>query len=162
MPRLVQAQFAAAGKADAGQPAPGLLGGRRAAHPMIGQHLHRGVQVVAHQVHLVMRRVRRMHRHLRGRKLEDQPPPADIDMPVAQCVPKERTIGLGVAAVNDDVSTRDHVGDGTPARGGKCRALRTRPLEAGLYTSVEATAWCVAHSAAIYGKPAGADLEKRG
>ena len=75
----------------------------------------------------MLRRVRRVHRHFRGRQLEDQPPTAGIDMPVAQCVPKEGTVGLRVAAVNNDVSTRDHGGDATPDE--QVEAFRIRPRE---------------------------------
>ena len=49
-----------------------------------------------------------MHGHLGRRKTEDQPTAAGIDVLEAEDVGQERPIGVGVAAVQDDVRAVDH------------------------------------------------------
>jgi two-component system cell cycle sensor histidine kinase/response regulator CckA len=51
----------------------------------------------------------RMHRDLRGRQSEDQPPSADIDARETEHVFEERAIGIGFRARENDVCTVDHV-----------------------------------------------------
>jgi len=68
------------------------------------------MQIVAHQVELgpqgVM--VGRVDGHFRGRQCEDQPAPANIHGTEAQDVSKERPVGVGVLAVQQNVSPCDH------------------------------------------------------
>ena len=51
-----------------------------------------------------------MHGDLGGRKFEDQPAGAGVDVRVVEHVSKEGTVGFGVAAADDDVATIDHAG----------------------------------------------------
>ncbi len=48
----------------------------------------------------------RMHRHLAGRQLEDEPAAAGVDVRILEHVSEERPVRVGVAAVDDDMSCR--------------------------------------------------------
>ena len=48
-----------------------------------------------------------MYGHFGWRKPEDQPSAARIDVRVVQDVAEERAVGLGGAAVDDDMGSRD-------------------------------------------------------
>ena len=108
MPRLVQAELAAAGKPDAGQQAPALVAHRRRTLTPLAAS--------SSTVALTSSHIRysswdaapsdRMHRNLGGREFEDQPAAAGVDVRVLQHVAEERPVRVGVAAVHDDVSCR--------------------------------------------------------
>src|SRR3979490_3011055 len=63
-----------------------------------------------------------MHGDLGGRKFEDQPVGAGVDVRVFEHVSKEGTVGFGVAAVDDDVATIDHAGSVLVGRRGPAGA----------------------------------------
>src|SRR5438105_14076636 len=63
-----------------------------------------------------------MHGDLGGRKFEDQPAGAGVDVRVVEHVSKEGTVGFGVAAVDDDVATIDHAGSVLVGRRGPAGA----------------------------------------
>jgi hypothetical protein len=68
------------------------------------------VHVIAHQeefVEVVL--VGRMHCDLGWRQREDQPSVAGVDRLVLEHITEERSISLGVLAVDDDVSTVNHL-----------------------------------------------------
>ena len=110
VPRLVQAELAAAGKPDAGQQAPALVADRSARS--------RPWRSRSSTVALMSSHIRYsswdgcafggMHRHLAGRELEDQPAAAGVDVWILQHVAEERPVRVGVAAVDDDVTAGDH------------------------------------------------------
>jgi hypothetical protein len=49
-----------------------------------------------------------MYGYLGGRKFEDQPVGAGVDVRVVEYVAEEGPIGIGVVTVDDDVATVDH------------------------------------------------------
>ena len=49
-----------------------------------------------------------MHRGLRRRQAEDHPAAADVDRAEFEHVAEERAIGLGILAVEQDVSALEH------------------------------------------------------
>src|SRR5215470_3733297 len=107
--RLVDAECPAAWERKPRDRSPTLLIDGRALHLL---PLHLGderMDVVAHQekfVHIVF--VGRMHRHLAWRQREDQPTVASVDRLVLQHVAEERSVSLGILAVDDDVSAVNH------------------------------------------------------
>src|SRR3982075_2951921 len=123
MSRLVQPQLAPPRQSQLRQPPPSGFGDSRERGTLGGQLSHGCVQVVAHQVQLVYRRGGGGgHGELGGRKLEDQPAGAGIDVRVVEHVSKEGTVGFGVAAVDDDVATIDHAGSVLVGRRGPAGA----------------------------------------
>ena len=64
--------------------------------------------VVTHQEQLLCaRRFSRVHGEYRRRQSQSQPPALDVNERETEDVTKEGTIGLGVAAVDDDVRSAD-------------------------------------------------------
>jgi hypothetical protein len=49
-----------------------------------------------------------MHRNLARRQFEDQPAAACVDVRVGEHVAEERSVSVGVAAVDDHVSAGNH------------------------------------------------------
>src|SRR6266850_6955215 len=109
MLRLVDAEFPAAWQRKPRDRAPALLVDGRALHVLL---LHLGderLHVVAHQEELVyVVLVARMHCDLGWRQREDQPPVTSVDRLVLQYVAEERSVSLGILAVDDDVSAVNH------------------------------------------------------
>ncbi len=106
--RLVEADLAAARKPDLRDRTPTRFLDDRASNTLRVEPLHLGREVVAHQVQLRRRSVRRMHGQLRGREAEDEPTAASIDMLEAEHVAQERPIGVGITTEQDDVRAVDH------------------------------------------------------
>ena len=107
MLRLVEPNPAPAWQADPRDAAPSLLAkgpGEGNTFPL--QLLGRRLDVVAQEVELVIvRLLGGMQRKLTRRKREDEPAAARIDGVQSEDVAKERTVGLGIAAVDQNVRT---------------------------------------------------------
>jgi MFS family permease len=110
VPSLVDAQPAAAGQRDGGHPAPALLADRALELHAPGGELGDGlVDVVADQVELGRAGgLGGVHGHLGRWELQDQPAAARIHVREPEDVLQERPVGVGVAAVEDDVRATDH------------------------------------------------------
>jgi hypothetical protein len=67
-----------------------------------------------------------MHGKLRGRKTEDQPAASRIDMVESEHVGQERSIGVRIAAEQDDVRAVDHPHRMPAPRSGYQRRRRYR------------------------------------
>jgi hypothetical protein len=72
------------------------------------QHGHRVLEIVTHQEKLLPeRRLAWVNGNFRRWQLEDQPPMAGVNVRIAQNVAKERSVGLRVRAVDDDMRSRN-------------------------------------------------------
>ena len=111
MARLVHADLTATGQPEPGKSSPTLLGHLREELNSPGlQLLHRGIQIVAHEVQPVSgRTVRGMHSQFRRRQLEDQPAVTGVDMRLLEHLCEEVTVGFRIGAEHDDMTTNDHV-----------------------------------------------------
>ncbi len=107
--RLVEPDPSAARQGDLGDASPTrLVEWAPDGDPFLFQLLGCRLDVVAQEVELVMiRLLGRMDRDLRGRKREDQPAAAGIDGVEAQYRLEERTVGFGIAAVDDYMRARN-------------------------------------------------------
>ena len=65
-------------------------------------------EIVAHEVQLCRRCLGWMYSELGWRQTEDQPSATGIDVVEAEHIGHEGSIGVGVAAEDDDVRTKDH------------------------------------------------------
>ena len=98
------------------RPQPSSLTGPHVT-PLAASVLDGGVDVVAHQVQLVRPASSAgCTATSAGRQLEDQPAAAGVDVRILQHVAEEGPVGVGVAAVHDDMSASDHGGHGTTSR----------------------------------------------
>ena len=77
-------------------------------HALRFEGLHLGAKVVAHEVQLGPGGVRGVHRSLRGRETEDEPPTSGVDVLEAEHIGEEGAIPVGVGAEHDDVGAVDH------------------------------------------------------
>src|SRR6266536_634671 len=116
---LVEADLAPAGQPDRGLEPPFCFLDLGAGHPLGFERSHGRPQVVTHEgenaaeeimlaVALGKGAARGMDPQLRGRKAENEPSATRVDRGESQDVAKERPIGLGVAAVEKDMSASDH------------------------------------------------------
>ena len=111
MPGLIDGELPAVRQPDGRQQTPALVGDV-ASHldtfrPQFGQ---RGVDVVAHQVELMVTRpVGRVYGQFGRRQREDEPAAARVDRPQVQHVGDELAHLLGVRGVDDRVHSGDHV-----------------------------------------------------
>ena len=108
MARLVQADGAAAREWNLGYRAPPCFFNLRADHPPVRERSHLRRQIIRHQVELSSGRLSRMHCDFCGWQREYQPPTTRVDGLEAKHFRQERPIGLGVLAIHDDMSTKDH------------------------------------------------------
>src|SRR6266536_3482650 len=110
MPWLIQAELTAAGQPDGRHEAEALLADRPAElHPLVRQLSDRPVNVVAHEVKLVVAAVvARVCGKLRRWEGEDQPPASSIDGREFEDVAKERAILLRVGGEDDCMDSGDH------------------------------------------------------
>jgi hypothetical protein len=109
--RLVHSQLPSTRQLKPDQSTPAFLGdGLRERDAFGGQFFDGRIDVVAHEIKLVRSRrsARGVHSDLGRRQLEDQPPPARVDVRVRQDICKEGTVGLWITAVNNYVPTVDH------------------------------------------------------
>jgi hypothetical protein len=107
--RLIDAELATAGQSEARDGSPALLFDGRT-HHFHGFHLgDEGVNVIAHEIELVrVVLVRWVNGDFRGRQGEDEPTVSGVGCGILEDVTEESAIGLGVGAVDDDVSSVDH------------------------------------------------------
>jgi hypothetical protein len=104
MSRLVEAKLATAGKDDGGQAAPArFLNRQLGVNAMSFQIAQGAVEVVTHQIELVVSAAAGMHRQFSRGQGEDQPAIANVDPAEMQDVPKEGAVGLRIGAFDDDV-----------------------------------------------------------
>jgi hypothetical protein len=111
MSRLIQPEYASAGKSDACQQTPTTV-----THPALhddatsGEVGDRRLDVVAHQVDLVLgRTVCGVHGDLGRRQGDDEPSVASVDSSVpAKDLAQHLPVCLGIGAVDDRVSRSDH------------------------------------------------------
>ena len=109
--RLVQANVAAARKADPGERSPPFFLNGRADHVLSREISHLGFQVGAHEIELMaIVFFCRMKGCLCWWHREDQPTVAGIDGCQPQHIAKEDAVCLGILAINDDMCARDHDG----------------------------------------------------
>jgi hypothetical protein len=107
--RLVEPDFAAAGEGDGGKSSPALFMDRAALDFARAQGLHRGLQVIAHEVEFVLVVLFVwMERDLGRRERKNQPAVAGVDRSKFENVSKKPAVGLRVFAVDNDMSTSDH------------------------------------------------------
>src|ERR1700759_3226413 len=99
MLRLVKADLATARKRDLRDGAPARLLDRSARDPAPGEGAHLCPEVVAHEIEPRGRWLGRVYRALGRRQCEDQPSTAGVDRVEAEDVRQERTVRLGVRAV---------------------------------------------------------------
>src|SRR6185312_10662123 len=96
---------------DLGQESPPLIGDRPASDVPRRHLADEGLDVVAHQIELVVRvLVGGMDGHLRRRQPEDEPPTTDVDVRQMKDVAQETAIRLWFRAVDDRMRADDHVG----------------------------------------------------
>ncbi len=125
MARLVDRQIGAARQSDRREQPPTPID-RWLGHrdPLGGQFRQRLVNVVAHQEEFVVGDlIRRMYCDLGGRQREDEPAVPSIDSGKAENIADEGSVGLGIAAVENNMGSvkqnlsslsfwRDRVRDG--------------------------------------------------
>jgi hypothetical protein len=105
--RLIKTDLAATGKRKFCDPAPARLFDLRALDALLFERGHFGFQIVAHKVEFVRALpVARMNGGFCGRQAEDEPAMSRIHGFEAEDIAEKRTIGLGVIAVEDDVSAK--------------------------------------------------------
>ena len=94
---------------EASRPQPWSLIGAVERDPACRQFGDGRLDVVADQVELDRAGgLGRVHRHLAGRQLQDQPAAAGVDRRQTEQILEEGPVGLGVGAVEDDVRAADH------------------------------------------------------
>jgi hypothetical protein len=109
--RLIKADFAGSGYVDFGNGAPPGLGDLSANDALCFELFHGGIEIVAHQVEFVARRLAifgRMNREFRGRHGEDKPAVASVDGAKSQDVAKKGADLVGVRGVHEGVESVDH------------------------------------------------------
>src|ERR1044072_45494 len=122
MPRLVDQHLSGARQLEAGRGSgPEIFGGAGGLRGL--EFRHGRLDVVAHQRHLVLQRVRvvvafvrarcRMHTELARAALEDQPAWCGLDVGPAEHVAEERPRGLRVVRVDERVKGREHAREST-------------------------------------------------
>src|SRR5688500_12985845 len=108
MMRLVQPELSAARQRDVREFAPRLRTDLAARNALLYQACNLGVDVVAHQIQLVMSLVfSRMHCHFAGRQRKDQPATPGINRLEAEDIAQKRPVGIGVLTVNDGMCAED-------------------------------------------------------
>src|SRR5262249_48020206 len=120
MRRLIKSELATAGQLDGGADPPLLLFDLGTADVLRLEQLDLGGQVVAHEIeygsqlamaavqHLPVGFIVRMDAGFRRGQLEDQPTASGVDGRELENVAKEGAIGLGIVAVEKDVSADQH------------------------------------------------------
>src|SRR6266542_4529817 len=109
MRRLVETDFASAGKPDLGDRTPPCFFHLGTADALLSERCRLSPQIVTHEIELVPNiRFGWMDGRLRRRQREDQPIVAGIDRGKSQDIPEEGTISRRISAVDDDVGTKDH------------------------------------------------------
>src|SRR5215467_11137677 len=101
---LVEPDLPASGERDSGQRPPALLGHRTTLYFLPFQRFHRRLQVVADEeqfVQVVL--VGGMKGGFGGRQREDEPAMTGVNGRKLENVPEERTVGIGILAVDDDM-----------------------------------------------------------
>jgi hypothetical protein len=106
--RLIEADFTASRESDLGDRPPPRVLDVGARDTLRSQPLHLGVEITAHEVQLRPVRLGGMDRDLGRRQAEDQPTFARISEIEAKHLAEKSAIGVGIAAVQDDVCTEDH------------------------------------------------------
>jgi hypothetical protein len=105
---LIEADFTASRESDLGDRPPPRVLDVGARDTLRSQPLHLGVEITAHEVQLRPVRLGGMDRDLGRRQAEDQPTFARISEIEAKHLAEKSAIGVGIAAVQDDVCTEDH------------------------------------------------------
>jgi signal transduction histidine kinase len=107
---LVEAELAAAGQTKSGAQPPPLFGDRDRELDALRRQLGHGrCEVVAHQEQLVgLLAVGRVHGELGRRQPEDEPAVAGVDVVIAEGVPEEGAVRLGIVTVDDHMNAIDH------------------------------------------------------
>src|SRR5450432_576543 len=109
MLRLIETDFASAGKPDLGDRTPSRFLHVRTPDAFFLECRNLGRQVVTHEIELVPGiLLRGMNRHLRRRQRENQPPVASVHGCKSQDVPEESPISHRILAIYDYVCTKDH------------------------------------------------------
>src|SRR5215469_4638403 len=118
MRRLIKSELAAAGQLDGGPDSPSLLLDLRTTHVLGLEQLDLGGQVLAHEVEyrsqlamaavLPVGFIGRMDAGFRRGQLEDQPTASGVHGRELENDAKARAIGLGIVAVEKDVSAGEH------------------------------------------------------
>ena len=78
--RRVHTDLTAAGESDLRDRSPARFLDGRTLHALRFEGFHLGAKVVAHEVQLGSRGIRGVHRGLRGRQAEDEPPTSRVDV----------------------------------------------------------------------------------
>jgi hypothetical protein len=104
---LIEADFTASRESDLGDRPPPRVLDVGARDTLRSQPLHLGVEITAHEVQLRPVRLGGMDRDLGRRQAEDQPTSACISEIEAKHLAEKRAIGVGIAAVQDDVCTEE-------------------------------------------------------
>src|SRR4051812_12006454 len=117
MAGLVQAHLAPAGDLHPGHEPPALVADGPGELDALGREVgRRGLDVVAHQVELVMPGLlARMRGDLARRGGEDRPAAARVDLAQLEYVAQEGADRVGVGAEDDRVDAGDHVSAGRPS-----------------------------------------------
>src|SRR5258707_7073733 len=109
MLRLVETDFASAGKPDHGDRAPSGFLHFRTADTLRRECRDLGLEIVTHEIELVLvTSFGGMNCHFCRRQREDEPSMASVHGGESENVPEEGTIGLRILAVDDDVRAKDH------------------------------------------------------
>src|SRR6202167_2636435 len=110
MLRLIQADIAASGKPYLRDGTPSRFLDFRAFDAFLAEESHFGFQIVAHEIELVgATRIGRVDCGFGRRQGEDQPAVTRIYGFEAEDVAEERSVRLGVFAIDNYVSTRNHL-----------------------------------------------------
>ena len=122
MRRLIQPNFASAGKSDVRQSPPRCLLHIGATDILLVERGDHRIKVVAHQIKysaeqivtsVLLREVtvHRVNGGFRGRNSENHPSVAYIYKGKPQDVAEERAIGFGILAVEQEMGTDDHAAE---------------------------------------------------
>src|SRR5262249_7834081 len=119
MTGLVEREISTARKLDGSPQPPAHVPHRVRDRDALGRQIREGhLKVRAHQVEFLLRlALRRVHRSLCWRQLEDQPALSGVDSPKSQHISQEDPVGLWIATVEHDMGAAEH---GLPSRSFSC------------------------------------------
>src|SRR5271170_6944237 len=111
MLRLIEADVASTGKTHLRNRTPAFFLNCRALHALTREGRYLSLQIVAHEIEFVGATIAigRVECGLCRREGEDQPAVTGIDRPKAEDIAEECPVRLGVFAVGNYVSARDHL-----------------------------------------------------
>jgi hypothetical protein len=105
---LIQTEFATSRQLDRSQHSPGWFLHFRACHAFRGEGYYLSIQIVTHQIELMLAIVSRVECGFSGWQCENQPSMPGVDRGKAKDVFEESAISISVLAVDDHVRAINH------------------------------------------------------